>query len=44
MLVNRSTFSIFAGFTLSVLGGMVFDFGGLVAGSAAKLIRESQVF
>ncbi len=40
MSKTRSTFSIFAGFTLSVVGGMVFDFGGLVAGSAATLLQS----
>jgi mgtE-like transporter len=37
---NRSPFSIFAGFTLSVVAVMVFDFGGLVAGSAATFLQS----
>ena len=44
MSKNRSTFSIFAGFTLSVVGGMVFDFGGLVAGSAATFLQSLSIF
>ncbi len=40
MIKNRSPFSVFAGFTLAVLGGMIFDLGGLAAGSAATLLRS----
>ena len=40
MKTNRSTFSIFAGFTLTVLGGMIFDIGGLAAGRAATLLNS----
>ena len=40
MRKNRPTLSVFAGFTLTVLGGMIFDIGGLAAGSAATLLKS----
>lgn len=42
MKTNRSTFSIYAGFTLTVLGGMIFGVTGLAAGSAATLLKPLQ--
>ncbi len=42
MKTNRSTFSLYAGFTLTVLGGMIFGVTGLAAGSAATLLKPLQ--
>ena len=44
MIKQRSPFSIFAGFTLSVLGGMLFNIGGLFAGRSAVLLNNIQVY
>jgi mgtE-like transporter len=44
MAINRSPFSIFAGFTLTVLGGMIFNIGGLFAGRSAVLLTNLQEF
>ncbi|MHA1515962.1 MAG: magnesium transporter [Candidatus Heimdallarchaeaceae archaeon] len=40
MLKNKSSFSIFAGFTLAVAGGLFFNLGGLAAGSAATFLQS----
>ena len=40
MLKNKSSFSIFAGFTLVVAGGLFFNLGGLAAGSAATFLQS----
>ena len=42
MATPRSPFSIFAGFTLTVLGGMIFNVGGLFAGRSAVLLTNLQ--
>ncbi|MHA1953918.1 MAG: magnesium transporter [Candidatus Heimdallarchaeaceae archaeon] len=42
MATHRSPFSIFAGFTLTVLGGMIFNVGGLFAGRSAILLTNLQ--
>ena len=42
MASHRSPFSIFAGFTLTVLGGMIFNVGGLFAGRSAVLLSNLQ--
>ncbi|MHA1346038.1 MAG: magnesium transporter [Candidatus Heimdallarchaeaceae archaeon] len=44
MIKQRSPFSIFAGFTLSVLGGMIFNVGGLFAGRTAVLLSDLEGF
>ncbi len=44
MIKHRSPFSIFAGFTLAVLGGMIFNIGGLFAGRSAVLLNELESF
>lgn len=40
MLKNKSSFSVFAGFTLAVAGGLFFNLGGLAAGSAATFLQS----
>ncbi|MCG3226300.1 MAG: magnesium transporter [Candidatus Heimdallarchaeota archaeon] len=42
MATHRSPFSIFAVFTLTVLGGMIFNIGGLFAGRSAILLTNLQ--
>ncbi|MHA1551705.1 MAG: magnesium transporter [Candidatus Heimdallarchaeaceae archaeon] len=44
MIKQRSPFSIFAGFTLAVLGGMIFNVGGLFAGRSAVLLNDLEGF
>jgi len=44
MMKQRSPFSIFAGFTLSVLGGLIFNVGGLFAGRSAVLLNNLEGF
>ncbi|MCK4897031.1 MAG: hypothetical protein KAS47_09485, partial [Candidatus Heimdallarchaeota archaeon] len=44
MIKQRSPFSIFAGFTLAVLGGMIFNIGGLFAGRSAVLLNDLEGF
>ncbi len=44
MIKQRSPFSIFAGFTLAVLGGMIFNVGGLFAGRSAVLLNDLESF
>jgi mgtE-like transporter len=44
MIKHRSPFSIFAGFTLSVLGGLIFNVGGLFAGRSAVLLNDLEGF
>ena len=44
MIKRRSPISMFAGFTLSVLGAIVFNIGGLFAGRTAVLVQNLQDF
>ena len=44
MLKRRSPISIFAGFTLSVVGALIFNIGGLFAGRSAILLGDLQQF
>ncbi|MBY9001149.1 MAG: magnesium transporter [Candidatus Heimdallarchaeota archaeon] len=44
MMKKRSPFSIFAGFTLAVLGGMIFNLGGIFAGRSALLLKDLEIY
>ena len=41
---RRSPFAIYAGFTLSVLGAIIFNIGGIFAGRTAVLLQNLQSF